>query len=65
MISSLTALLIVFAAVIGSTAMMGILGYLLYRIRQIEAGNMRGSDPHELADHLTRMEEELLAARSR
>ena len=36
MISSLTALFIVFAAVIGSAAMVGIIAYFLHRIRQIE-----------------------------
>ena len=37
MITTLTALLIVFAAVLGSAAMIGVLGSLFYRIRQIEA----------------------------
>ena len=61
MISSLTALLIVFAAVIGSTAMMGILAYFLHRIRQIEAKTAGEAGSHQLVDHVDAMQEELLA----
>jgi len=60
-ISSLTALFIVFAAVIGSASMMGIFAYFLHRIRQIEAGTAgeRGSD--QLGDPMNELREELLA----
>lgn len=60
MISSLTALFIVFAAVIGSTAMMGILAYFLYRIRQIEARTPGEEGAHQLAGQVNEMREELL-----
>ncbi len=61
MISSLTALFIIFAAVIGSASMVAIFAYFLHRIRQIEAGTAseRGSD--ELGDQVSQMREELLA----
>jgi len=60
-ISSLTALLIVFAAVIGSTAMMGIFAYFLHRIRQIEAKTTGEAASHQLVDQMDAMQEELLA----
>ena len=60
MISSLTALFIIFAAVIGSTAMMGILGYLLHRIRQIEARASGDAGIHQLVGQVNGMREELL-----
>lgn len=63
MISSLTALLIVFAAVIGSAAMMGILTYLFHRIRQIEAVNTGETGPGHLVDRVDAMQEELLTVR--
>lgn len=61
MISSLTALLIVFAAVIGSAAMMGIIVYFLHRIRQIEAKAIGEAGSHHLLDRVDAMQEELLA----
>ena len=61
MISSLTALLIVFAAVIGSTAMIGIFAYFLHRIRQIEARTTGEAGSHRLVDQVDAMQEELLA----
>ena len=60
MISSLTALFIIFAAVIGSAAMASICAYFLYRLRQIEAGTSGEADSHELADQVNLMREELL-----
>ncbi len=60
MISSLTALLIIFAAVIGSTALISILAYLLHRIRQIEARTAGQAGSHQLADQVHVMREELL-----
>ncbi len=60
MISSLTALLIVFAAVVGSTAMIGIFAYFLHRIRQIEANTTGEADSHQLVDQVNGMREELL-----
>ena len=61
MISSLTALLIVFAAVIGSAAMMGIIAYFLHRIRQIEAKTTGEAGSRQLVDQVEAMREELLA----
>ena len=61
MISGLTALLIIFAAVIGSTAMMGTIAYLLYRIRRIESGNLGETGSHMLLDQMSDLREELLS----
>ena len=60
MISSLTALLIIFAAVIGSAAMVGIFAYFLFRLRQIEAGTTGEAGSQQLADQVNLMREELL-----
>jgi hypothetical protein len=60
-ISSLTALLVIFAAVIGSTAMMGLIGYFLHRIRQVEARISSEEGPHQMVAHVDSMREELLA----
>jgi hypothetical protein len=62
-ISSLTALLIIFAAVIGSAAMVGIFAYFLHRIRQIETGLTGEAGSRQLFDQLDGMREELLAVR--
>jgi putative effector of murein hydrolase len=59
-ISSLTALSVVVAAVIGSTATIGVLAYFLHRIRQIEAKGTGESDSHHLDGAVKAMEEELL-----
>ena len=61
MISSLTALFIVFAAVIGSAAMMGILAYLLHRIRQVETRTPGEVGSNQLADQVGGLQQELLA----
>ena len=61
MISSLTALFIIFAAVIGSASLVGIFAYFLHRIRQIEAGTASGAGSHELSDQVSQMREDLLA----
>ncbi len=59
---SLVALLIIFAAVIGSTAMMGILFYFLNRIRQLE-GRATGDLPTGgLSEQLSRIQEDLFLA---
>jgi outer membrane murein-binding lipoprotein Lpp len=60
-ISSLTALLVIFAAVIGSTAMMGLVGYFLHRIRQVEARISSEESPQQLVAHVDAMRGELLA----
>ena len=60
MISSLTALLIVFAAVIGSAAMVGIIAYFLHRLRQIET-RTTGEAGSQLSDQVDGMRDELLA----
>ena len=61
MISSLTALFIIFAAVIGSASMVAIFAYFLHRIRQIEAGAAGDEGPRELSDQVSQMREDLLA----
>lgn len=64
MISSLTALFIIFAAVIGSTAMMGILAYFLNRLRRIEASTTGEAGSHQLADQVNAVREELMAVQT-
>ena len=59
MISSLTAILIVFAAVIGSTAMTGIIVYLLRRIAQLEAKLEGGAGLTALTDAVEHLREDL------
>lgn len=56
---SLVGLFIIFAAVIGSTAMMGILAYLLHRIRMVEGKNIGEFAPQGVANQLAVVEEEL------
>jgi len=59
---SLVALFVIFAAVIGSTAMMGIIFYFLNRIRQLE-GKVSGDLPtSSLSDQLSRVQEDLFLA---
>jgi uncharacterized membrane protein AbrB (regulator of aidB expression) len=60
-ISSLTALFIIFAAVIGSTMMMGVFAYFLHRIRQIEAGTTAEGGSPGLAREVSELREELAA----
>jgi len=60
-ISSLTALFIVFAAVIGSSAMIGMIAYFLHRLRRIEVGSANEAGAHPLADHLADIQDELRA----
>ncbi len=64
MISSLTALFIVFAAVIGSAAMVGIIAYFLHRIRQIETRSTGEAGSRQLFDHVNEMREELLTVQA-
>ena len=61
MISSLTALFIIFAAVIGSAAMAGVFAYLLHRIRQIETRTPGEVGSHHVADQVRGLQEDLLA----
>ncbi|MBT8397718.1 MAG: hypothetical protein HKO65_05845 [Gemmatimonadetes bacterium] len=58
---SLVALLIIFAAVIGSAAMVGILAYFLSRIRRLEGGMPGDQAPRQLTDQMDTMVEELMA----
>ena len=61
MISSLTALFIIFAAVIGSASMVAVFAYFLHRIRQIEAGTGGDAGSQQLSGEVSQMREELLA----
>lgn len=59
---SLVALLIIFAAVIGSTAMMGVFFYFFNRIRQLE-GKVSGDLPtSSMSEQLGRVQEDLYLA---
>jgi outer membrane murein-binding lipoprotein Lpp len=60
-ISSLTALFIIFAAVIGSASMVAIFAYFLHRIRQIESGTGDDASSHQLSGDVRQMREELVA----
>lgn len=59
---TLVILLIICAAIIGSTSMMGVLGFLFYRIRRIEGGGMTQFGAPELPDRVQLLEEQLMAA---
>jgi Skp family chaperone for outer membrane proteins len=59
-ISSLTALFIIFAAVIGSASMVGIIAYFMHRMRQLEAGTTGEAGSHQLVDEVSGMREELV-----
>ena len=59
---SLAALLILFAALIGTTAMVGVFAFLFHRLRRIEDGSEAG--PYRLAEQVQRLEEELLSVQT-
>lgn len=63
MISSLTALFIIFAVVIGSTAMVGVFAYILSRVRRLESGRPGGEEALALSEDLDRLQVELEALR--
>jgi hypothetical protein len=63
MISSLTALFIIFAVVIGSTAMVGVFAYILSRVRRLESGQPEGRESKALAADLDQMRDEMAALR--
>jgi len=63
MISSLTALFILFAAVIGSTAMVAIFAYILMRVRRLESGSPATDDSRLLTNDLGELREEMTALR--
>jgi hypothetical protein len=58
---SFLALFIIFAAVIGSTAMMGTIAYLLHRIRRIEGGALGGTGSPMLLDQVNELREDVFA----
>lgn len=60
MISSLTALFIIFAAVIGSAAMVGVFAYFLHRIRQIEGGTTGNAGAGQLSGQVNGLRDDLL-----
>ena len=59
---SLVALFIIFAAVIGSTAMMGIMAYFLNRIRKLEGNGFGDLPMGSSSDQLSRIQEDLFLA---
>lgn len=61
MISSLTALFIIFAVVIGSTAMVGVFAYILSRVRRLESGSPEGRESRALAADLDQMRDVIAA----
>lgn len=60
LISTLTALLIVLVAVIGSTTLLGMYAYLLNRIRQIESNPSGDAGSRQLVDQVNEMRDELV-----
>jgi hypothetical protein len=60
----LIALFIIFAAVIGSAAMVGVLAYFLSRIRRLEGTPSGGPGSHQLTDQVNGMAEELMSLQS-
>jgi hypothetical protein len=59
---SLAALFILLAALIGTTAMVGVFAFLFHRVRRIEDGREAG--PYRLAEQVQRLEEELLSVQT-
>ncbi len=59
---SLAALFILLAALIGTTAMVGVFAFLFHRVRRIEDGSEAG--PYRLAEQVQRLEEELLSVQT-
>jgi hypothetical protein len=57
---SIVTLFIIFAAVIGSTSLVGALAYFLYRIRRLESRNAGGPGSGHLVEQVNRIREELL-----
>jgi hypothetical protein len=57
----LVALFIIFAAVIGTTAMVATIGYLLNRIRVIEGNSGSGEGNHQLLDRVTDLGDDLFS----
>ena len=64
MISSLVALLIIFAAVLGSMTMVGILAYFLHRIRRLESADTREVAIEGMIDEMEAMRTEMLTAQN-
>ena len=58
---TIAALMIIFAAVIGSTAMVGIFAYLFHRLSQIESGTTDAAGSRQLDERVNLMQEELLS----
>ena len=58
---SLVALFIIFAAVIGSAAMVGVLSYMLSRVRRLEGGMSGDRPPRQLTDQMNTLADELMA----
>jgi len=64
LISSLVALLIIFAAVLGSMTMVGILAYFLHRIRRLESADTREVAIEGMIDEMEAMRTEMLTAQN-
>lgn len=69
---SFAALLIIFAVVMGSAAMAGVIAYLLHRIRQVEGRTLGEAGPgrilgevHGLREDILRLEEEVASLTER
>ncbi len=58
---SFLALFILFAAVIGTAAMVGTLAYLFSRIRRLEGGDPANQSPGQLTGQMNGIEAELMA----
>ena len=57
----LVALLLIFAAVIGSAAMVGTIAYLLHRIRVIEGHSLGGDGSPQLLNRVNELGDDLFA----
>lgn len=57
----LLVLFAIFATVIGSAAMVGIVGYLLHRLRKIEDNSVGGGGSPQLLDRVNELGDDLFA----
>ena len=64
MVFSVVGFLVLLVAVIGSGSMVGILGWLLYRIKQLEAGARPSNELTRILEHLDELRDDMNLTRN-